>query len=504
MARKSRKQNNQVKLLRHKPTSIQVAAYVRLSLEEQARKGISIETQQHIISRYIDEHPDLELYDTYIDLGVSGTTFERPSFQRMLRDAEAKKIQCIIVKDLSRLGRDTIDTGYYAEQAFPRLGLRLISIGDNYDSSIYNGGITVPFINLINEAYVLDIRRKTRSQSRQAMKDGIYVGGRPPYGYMRVPDNRCKLIVDAPAADIVKQIFECALEGMSMSTIARTLNASKVPSPAVHKSSVNTESFGVWHTATISKILDNEIYLGHLVQGKTKSVYSQRQRTPNDEWVRAYDVHEAIITPAIFQAVQALKQKNQVDPKRKSTVSYSTNIYKGKIYCAHCGSRLERTKQRDMYIFRCTTKRTAPDSCGGNRIAEDAVTNALSEQLLQLKDDLSRQLDIPSGEKDLIDMELHHLQNLLRSLYENLVTGVIDQTDFSELKKEYQIKTDEYKQRAIILHRSLDDEKNANKRRQESLRILNIFADTSVLTVEHVERFVSRLIIFEENLYPFK
>jgi len=478
-----------------------VAAYVRLSLEDRSKKGNSIETQQHIISSYIHEHPDLELYDTYIDSGVSGTTFERPNFQRMLQDAKSQKIHCVIVKDLSRLGRDVIDTGYYAEEVFPRLGLRLISIGDNYDSSVDNGVITLPFINLVNEAYVIDISRKTKSQTRQAMQDGIYVGGRPPYGYMRAPNNHRKLIVDTPAADTVRQIFAYAMDGASTSEIARKLNALKIPLPSAQKSRIATNSFRAWHATAVRKILDNEIYLGHLVQGKTTGRL-KRQRTLANEWIRVYDTHEAIVSSDVFQAVQALKQNRS---KRSPAISYSTNIYKGKIYCAHCGNRLERTKQRDVYIFRCTTNRITPDFCVGICVSEDVIASALAEQLLRLRDDLSRQLEAPQKKEDplpelrFIDMELHHLQNLFLTLYENLITGVIDQADYLELKRGYQVKEEEYRQRATSLHRLLDKEKETNKHRQESLQILNAFADTAVLTSKHIDRFVCRLIVFRNG-----
>lgn len=153
MARKSRKPNNKVELPKLKSSFIQAAAYIRLSLEDRAQKGSSIENQQRIILNFIGEHPDFELYDTYIDTGVSGTTFERPSFQRIMRDAEAGKISCIIVKDLSRLGRNVIDTGYYVEKLFPSLGIRLISINDNYDTDSDSGSIMMPIINLVKEMF---------------------------------------------------------------------------------------------------------------------------------------------------------------------------------------------------------------------------------------------------------------------------------------------------------------------------------------------------------------
>lgn len=182
VARKSRKQNDHTQFLPQKSTFIQTAAYVRLSKEDIAHKGDSIETQKRIISNYIEEHSDFQLYDTYTDTGAPDTTFDRPGFQRMLRDAESGKIKYIIIKDLSRLGRNLIDTGYFTEIVFPQLGVRLIAINDNYDTDKNSGCITIPLIHLMNETYSLDISKKTKSQVHQAMRDGVYVGGRPPYG----------------------------------------------------------------------------------------------------------------------------------------------------------------------------------------------------------------------------------------------------------------------------------------------------------------------------------
>ena len=259
MARKSRKENDKYKTPHIEPVLVQVAAYVRLSQDDRLKKGHSIESQKSIISDYIAEHPELELYDTYIDENVSGTTFERSAFQRMMRDAESGKIRCIVVKDMSRFGRNMIDSGYYIEVVFPKLGIRLISITDNYDTDSYEGGVALPLANLMNEVYALDIGRKRRSQARQAMHDGVYVGGHPPYGYLRSSDDRRKLIVDGDAASVVKRIFEFAAIGVSSYEIACKLNTMKISPPAVHKNiqcpGSETSSAGHWYARTIDKFL---------------------------------------------------------------------------------------------------------------------------------------------------------------------------------------------------------------------------------------------------------
>ena len=356
MARKSRKQNNVSDALSGTESSrIQAAAYIRLSMEDQPKRGNSIANQQLIIKDYIKEHPDFELFDTYIDSGVSGTTFERPSFQRMMRDAELGRIDCIFIKDLSRLSRSVIDGGYYIEKVFPRLGIRLISITDNYDSKVNQGGIDLPLINLVNEVYAFDISRKTRSTSRQAMRDGIYVGGQPPYGFIRSPEKRGKLVIDESAAKIVHQIFTWAANGVSAYEIARRLNASQVLSPNNYKAvqrlpeTSQPAGSGKWLAGTVTRILNNEIYLGRLVQGKTKAVNFKRQAAPEDEWVYADRSHEAIISQELFDAVRSNRKANPL-VTTSERVQYSQNFFKRKIYCAVCGGSLERTKNHSIYI----------------------------------------------------------------------------------------------------------------------------------------------------------
>ena len=215
MARKSRKEQIQTPVPAADLT-IRAALYIRLSVEDNRTGSISIETQKLILDRFLESKPEIFVYDTYIDNGATGTNFHRPGFQQMLSDIESGLINCVIVKDLSRLGRNTIDTGYYIEQYFPAHKVRFIAVTDQYDSADpdnVHAGIILPLKNMINEAYALDIGKKIKAQQRQAMKDGEYVGGRTPYGYLKAPDNCHKLVVDPDAAPVVQQMFRWALGG---------------------------------------------------------------------------------------------------------------------------------------------------------------------------------------------------------------------------------------------------------------------------------------------------
>jgi DNA invertase Pin-like site-specific DNA recombinase len=265
--------------------TVRAALYIRLSVEDKHTRTISIETQMLILERFLEKHPAIVVYDKYIDNGATGTNFHRPAFQQMLSDIEAGYINCVIVKDLSRLGRNTIDTGYYIEQYFPVRKVRFIAVTDQYDSadpSDIHAGIILPLKNMINEAYALDIGRKIRAQQRQAMKDGEYVGGRTPYGYIKAKDNCHQLIVDPGAASVVKQMFEWASEGDGINTIVRKLNESGVISPSHYKKEIgqithkNLIGSGKWQTWTVAKSCAVKHIPGTWYKGTPKPLTTSR------------------------------------------------------------------------------------------------------------------------------------------------------------------------------------------------------------------------------------
>ena len=237
MARKSRKNitDRQIEIL-NIAQYIRTAEYVRLSVEDNDNKGNSIENQKLILDDYIAHNSDMRLVDVYIDNGATGTNFQRPEFQRMIDDVEKGKIDCVIVKDLSRLGRNSIDTGFYIDRYFPEKKVRFIAVNDNFDTeALSNGDEMLLYIkNIINEAYALDIGKKIKTQARQAMRDGQYVGARPKYGYLKDPNDCHKLIVNPETAPVVRLIFELFNGGTAMNEICLQLNERHIPTPSVY------------------------------------------------------------------------------------------------------------------------------------------------------------------------------------------------------------------------------------------------------------------------------
>ena len=361
MARKSRK-NQTATPVCDTSLYIRTALYIRLSVEDNKKRGHSIENQKLVLENFLAGRPEFVVYNTYVDNGATGTNFHRPGFQQMLSDIEAGLIDCVIVKDLSRLGRNSIDTGYYIEQYFRAHQIRFIALTDQFDTadaSNLHGGIMLPLKNMINEAYALDIGRKIKAQARQAMKDGEYIGARAPYGYRKDPENCHKLLIDPEAAEVVFQIFQWAYEHVGLNDIARRLNEQGIQTPSHRKRATgeitheNLVGSGKWQTRTVAKILDSEVYTGDLVQGKTKIVDHQQVQADEDNLIIATNTHEAIISHEVFEAVKAYRRQVCEESKAHEVDPYTPNIFKGKVFCAHCGGSLhrQRNKRKKPQLF---------------------------------------------------------------------------------------------------------------------------------------------------------
>ena len=386
MARKSRKQT--AAPMPAPSLYVHVALYIRLSVEDNKKRGCSVENQKLVLNDFLSDKPDFVVYDTYIDNGATGTNFHRPGFQQMLSDIEAGHINCVIVKDLSRLGRNSIDTGYYIEQYFHAHNVRFIAVTDQFDtadSGNLHGGIMLPLKNMINEAYALDIGRKIKAQARQAMKDGDYIGARAPYGYRKDPDNCHKLLIDENTAPVVKQIFEWAHEHVALNRIVRNLNEMGIPAPSHYKkttgeiTSPGLIGSGKWQTRTVMKILESEVYTGDLVQGKTKIVDHQQVKAGEDNLIIAKCTHEPIISHELFNAVQEYRKQICEESKATPKRPYTPNIFKGKVFCADCGRRMTlqthySKKDRSLqYSYRCGGYASRVNSCTAHSISVDNV-----------------------------------------------------------------------------------------------------------------------------------
>ena len=507
--------------------------YLRLSKEDddiaksETLQSNSIENQKEYIEDYLQSKPEIRVVDFYIDDGYSGVNFDRPDFQKMLQDIKDKKINCVIVKDLSRLGRNYIEVGKYIERLFPFLGVRFIAINDNFDSAddaALSNNIIVPFKNLINDAYCRDISIKIRSHLEVKRKRGEFIGAFPVYGYMRGEDKN-KLIVDPCAAEIVKEIFAMKMEGMSQQAIADELNRLGVLSPAEYKKEqgsgyktvFQTHSRAKWTAVAVLRVLTNEVYMGTLIQGKESTPNYKvrvREKKPKEEWIRVENAHEAIISRTDFELISDILQKDT----RVSTGKSAVSVYSGYLVCADCGCSMVRKKVRsgslEYVYYVCSGNKKDKDICSSHRISENtlnmAITKTLQLHLKQLGDlqESIRYIRETSGNSDKIKKlvlqsekrkeDIEKYNRLKLECYEDYKKELITQDEYMLFKKELDNRIEEI-QRAIT-------ELGKKKRMlldggYEKESLLEKFLTSKEIELKRsiLVRFISRIYVYEDH-----
>lgn len=507
--------------------------YLRLSKEDddiaksETLQSNSIENQKEYIEDYLQSKPEIRVVDFYIDDGYSGVNFDRPDFQRMLQDIKDKQINCVIVKDLSRLGRNYIEVGKYIERLFPFLGVRFIAINDNFDSAddaALSNNIIVPFKNLINDAYCRDISIKIRSHLEVKRKRGEFIGAFPVYGYMRGEDKN-KLIVDPCAAEIVKEIFAMKMEGMSQQAIADELNRLGVLSPAEYKKEqgsgyktvFQTHSRAKWTAVAVLRVLTNEVYMGTLIQGKESTPNYKvrvREKKPKEEWIRVENAHEAIISRTDFELISDILQKDT----RVSTGKSAVSVYSGYLVCADCGCSMVRKKVRsgslEYVYYVCSGNKKDKDICSSHRISENtlnmAITKTLQLHLKQLGDlqESIRYIRETSGNSDKIKKlvlqsekrkeDIEKYNRLKLECYEDYKKELITQDEYMLFKKELDNRIEEI-QRAIT-------ELGKKKRMlldggYEKESLLEKFLTSKEIELKRsiLVRFISRIYVYEDH-----
>ena len=368
----------------------QAALYIRLSKEDEKEgPSESVSNQQSLLEAFVRQH-QLSVYGTYIDDGWSGTNFDRPAFQQMIRDIEAKRVNLVITKDLSRLGRDYILTGHYMERYFPEHGVRYISLLDGIDTGVESTANDItPFRAIMNDMYAKDISKKIKSVKRDKQRRGLFIGGKPVYGYQMHPTEKNRIVIDEGAAPTVRRIFTMALSGMSCRQIAAQLNREGIPSPAAYAGLTVSRPgphTGQWSGERISEMLQNETYIGHMVQGRrVKISYKSRkcQHQPKENWVVVTGTHPPLISQETFDQVGKLVSSRK--HTRQRTYDF---LLKGLIFCHECGCPLgvvnrKNAKGEDVLYFLCGTYRqfTQARRCTSHCIQVQRVTGAVIDTL---------------------------------------------------------------------------------------------------------------------------
>ena len=450
-----------------------VGIYTRRSFDDlDDNESNTIINQKEMLTEYVNNLPNATIVDYYVDDGYSGTTFDRPSFQEMFSDVVSGRINAIIVKDLSRLGRNYIEIGKYLEQIFPQYDLRVIAINDDIDSFLKPDSINnfiVPIKNLINETYSKDISKKVASSYLAMAKSGKFVSGTPPYGYDLDPEDKHHLVINKDEAEVVKKIFEMSLNEDGRVKICKYLNDEGIlcrkELQRRIKNNLSLEPFKIktkyiWSTSTIGRMLVNETYIGNLVQLKTyKKSYKDHREIPKaqEDWIRCDNTHEAIISKSDFNQVQKLIKKN-TKTKKKKEVIYS--IYNGKLKCFDCGKAMVKQDDyrgnRNISNYFCISHLYLSKSCSSHKIKTEVLNNTVLESIqlqvklvIELDKSIKRlffrsnkgQLETTYKEKIRVaEIKLENLKNKKRDNYKEWKFGSIDKKEYETIQQDIENK----------------------------------------------------------------
>ena len=504
--------------------------YLRLSREDgDKEESNSISGQRDLIRDYMAKHPELREYAVRIDDGFSGSTFERPAFKEMLNDIREGRTDCVIVKDLSRFGRNYLDAGEYIEKIFPFLGVRFIAINDNYDSERKRSSsddLMIPFKNLINEAYCRDISVKIRSQLEIKRKRGEYLGAFAAYGYAKSETNHNQLVVDAYAADVVRDIFKWKLKGASPQAIADRLNSSGVLSPMEYKKSLGMKyatSFkanarALWSAASVIRVLKNPVYIGVLTQGKeTTPSYKVHKRISKneDDWTVIQDSHEAIIPKADFDTVQKVLALDTRTCKDDTIVQR----FSGLIFCGDCGASMVRktvpVNGKKYIYYVCSENKGNKKICSSHSLRDTELENIVllsAQQYIQSVIDLQDLLEMTDTaplrtaeaqkvqrQIDKKHSEQERYNRLLMSLYESLADGIIDRDEYKRLKERYAEQGAETERQLLKLQEVLTGIQEHGSASLGWMQEVRAHQNITVLDRETVVTLIDRILVFEDK-----
>lgn len=466
----------------------QVGGYVRLSVEDSGKNSSdSIQNQISMIEDFVKKDPQLQLYNIYCDNGKSGVDFQRPAWEKLLLDIKKGFVNCVIVKDLSRLGRNYIETGNYIEELFPFLGIRFLSICDNFDSltSEYTtDGYLIPLKNLMNDMYAKDISQKTGTALKIKQKNGDFIGTWASYGYKKVDKN--KIVIDRDTAPVVQSIFQWRLEGSSISEIIEKLQEKNIPSPSQYRCArgiLHNKKFlnTPWTPSTIQYILKNQVYLGHLIQGKKRqSLYEGKSPIiiPENQWIIIPNTHESIVSQDTFDKVQniscKIKNTYQNNLGKYDNLKKSLYLLKGLLYCDYCGAKLIRRKNiiksskgnKLHFTFICPTHSRFPNKCPFHSIREDILIEILMttlENQINAFIDLQKQDKFLSHSKENKEtqdaikknrLKLNRLIAYRKELYERLILQKISKDEYSQLNESYKIMIKDKKEKIDFFHKN--------------------------------------------------
>ena len=503
------------------------ALYCRLSCDDDlAGDSNSIKNQKMLLKQYADEQR-LKNIRYYVDDGYSGSNFDRPDFKRMLADIDDGLISTVVVKDMSRFGRDHILVGYYTKYYLPEADVRFIAIYDQVDSETNPDDDITPFKNILNEMYAKDCSRKIRAVVKAKGNAGKHLTTIPPLGYIKDPDDKEKWIVDEEGAAIVREIFNLCVKGYGPSQIARILTERGIDTPVIHFHKYNLptslkirDESEIWNPKTIAGILENMEYLGHTVNFKSfKKSYKSRRRidAPKEDWAIFENTQEPIIDQETFDIVQKIRES-----RRRPTDMGEMSVLSGMLYCADCGQK--------MYLCRCTTMKQAEYfncssyrkrkkmTCSSHQITVHAVTGMIKDdlrytirfaqdnkeeflELLKRRSDAKTKRELNQSLKEVAEMEarIKELDKIIQSLYEDKVAGKLSEERYFKMSDNYEAEQAELKEKVEKLKRSIDHAKNKMDDISKFISLVDKYSGFEELTPEILRAFIDKVLIYEKQ-----
>ncbi len=507
------------------------ALYERLSRDDEMQgESNSITNQKAYLENYATQN-GFENIRHYVDDGYSGTNFDRPGFTGLVDDIEAGLVGTVIVKDMSRFGRNYLQVGFYTEMMFPKKGVRFIAINNGVDSANPTDNDFTPFLNIMNEWYAKDTSKKIKAVFQSRMKEGKRVSGAVPYGYYRKPDDKQTLYVDEEAAEVVRKIFALACEGKGPAAISDILSEEKILIPSAYAKEHHPEDCQnsryhdpyIWNGTTVGYILNRKEYLGHTVLGKTTSAdfkSKKKQRNSEDEYYVFENTHEAIIDQDTYDKAQRLR-KRRAAPRRAEK---SYHRLSGMLYCADCGSRLSyshlfREDGRELdsdKSFRCSKYRNRYHNCSGHHIkasnAEELIRQATKRvanyvltnqtefieelksqwQIQNAKDDTEHKKELKLGKR-----RMSELDDLIKGLYENFTLGRLPERQFNRLMADYDKEQTELEQKLQELEAAKKEQTNKESDIDRFIQLVQKYQDFEELSTPMLYDFIEKVIVHE-------
>lgn len=506
--------------------------YGRLSVLDNGKvDGEPIESQIAIIEQYVAGHPELKIVERYIDNGYTGTNFDRPNWERMMADVKSGRINCIIVKDLSRLGRNYIETGRFLERICPKLGIRFISVNDNYDTAEIKSQdeFAASLKNIVNDYYAKDISLKSGSALKAKRQRGEYIGSYAPHGYLKDPSNKNHLIINPETAPVIQQIYQWRAEGLGYGTITRMLNERGIPSPGryrfEHGIVTNNNKKGsslLWNRHALTDILRNIVYIGHLAQGKCTASLARGipvHRTLESEWDIAYHTHDPIITEELFNQVQEIN-RSRADAYNAnygacSHLPKGDNPYRERLVCADCGTQmklyrnLSKNHKKAYFTYICPTYEEHQElRCTKKTIRSNAL-DAMVLKTLKIQMELfcdaqqvlerlsKKQPKFPAhteeNELQQLEQQVKRKQGYATSLYADYRTGLLTREEYTFARGKYQEEVAALQGRISQLQERLTLTSQVSDCAKSWMALIEQYKSAEIVSRELVTAFISEI-----------